>query len=114
MAQRRDLDVDFIALAGVVPDKGKAGIAAAKFARCGVEYAVACAMNGMKFNLVEAFPQCGSPAVVDLVNCSLWPGREANNPAHCEIAQPSTPHFNDGIMRGQGSARVARRLSASG
>jgi len=52
VTQGRDLDVNLFAFAGVVADKGIAGIAAAEFAGGGVEYAIAGAMDGMKFNLV--------------------------------------------------------------
>jgi hypothetical protein len=38
-------------------------------------------MNGMKFNLVEAFLQLASPTVVDFVDCTLWRARAPNNPA---------------------------------
>src|SRR6266481_9433550 len=60
----RNLGEDFVALVGVAPGKCKARIAAAKFARRGIDHAVSGAMNGMKFYLVEAFPQLASPAVV--------------------------------------------------
>jgi hypothetical protein len=52
VALGRDLDVDFVASAGVVPDEGKARIAAAQFARNGIDHAIAGAMNGMKLNPV--------------------------------------------------------------
>jgi hypothetical protein len=51
--------MDFVALADVVPDECKAGIAAAEFARGGVEHTVARAMHGVKLDLVETFPQFG-------------------------------------------------------
>src|SRR5467141_4835873 len=62
----RNLGEDFVALVAVAPGKCKARIAAAKFARRGIDHAVSGAMNGVKFYLVETFLQLASPAVVDV------------------------------------------------
>jgi len=51
---------------------------------CSADHAGPGAVNRMKFYLVEAFLQLASPAVVDLMNCRLWPGRAPNNPARRE------------------------------
>ncbi len=61
--------------ADVIPGEGKAGIAAAQFAAGGVKHAVACAMNGMKFNLVKAFPQFAFPQMMDFVAAPYGGGR---------------------------------------
>jgi len=52
VALGRDLDADPTAFVAITADEGEGGIAAAKFSRMGVNHAAACAMNGMKFNLV--------------------------------------------------------------
>jgi hypothetical protein len=100
VALGRDLDVDFVALAVVVPDKCKARIAPAQFAVDGVDHAGPGAMNGMKFNLVEAFAQFASLAVVDWTNCTLWPGRAPDNPAHRK-SRDHQHQFSNGRMTGR-------------
>jgi hypothetical protein len=57
----RNLDLDFVARTGVVADERKTGIAAAELAAGGVNNAGSGSVNGMKINLVEAFPQLASP-----------------------------------------------------
>src|ERR1019366_10739829 len=55
------------------------------------------AMNGMEFNLVEAFPQFVSPAVVNPAPWTLWPGHAPNNPAH-QKARSHQHHIATGGM----------------
>ena len=77
----RDLGQDLVALAGVIPDECKAGIAAADFTLCGVDHAAAGAMNGVKFNLVETVPQFAPQRLQIFSDSTLWPGHAPNNPA---------------------------------
>jgi hypothetical protein len=91
--------VDVVAFAGVVPDECKAGITAAKLAAGGVDDAGSGSMNGVKFNLVQAFPQLVSPAVVDFVDCTLWAGPASSNPARQKSHGHQHPISIAGVMR---------------
>jgi hypothetical protein len=53
-------------------------------------------MDGMKFNLVEAFAQLSSPEVAMVMCYTLRPATGANNPKPAQIARPSAPHFKYG------------------
>ena len=52
VALRRYLDLNAVALVGIIADERERRIAAPKLAADGVNHAGAGAMNGMKFNLV--------------------------------------------------------------
>jgi hypothetical protein len=64
-------DLDRVARVAAIADESKGGIAAAELAAGCVDHARACAMNGMKFNLVEAFLQFSSPTVAESLKYSL-------------------------------------------